>query len=225
MRRLAAGGIALTLVLVAAAVQGRAGSSQIAPGTVATTRPPPVLANGDPPRRLPAVVRRFSRRPIIGAKRVRRGAPTGRCRRERGERVVTAWLSPDGLSVIYSNPRSHGPRACDFVRVGGRWRLCSFGVARSRDPARIARAGGALGLCNWGRRWRAFVWTPSSSRAAWALVERGGYWVAYPAAGMRLIRISGTEGIAGHRFRVNVVFLDARGRVVERRRVVGAVAG
>ena len=69
------------------------------------------------------------------------------------------------------------------------------------------------------------MWIPSSERADWALVERRGYWVAYRTAGVRMIRISGTERIVRNRFRTTVVFLDSRSRVVERRRVVGVVAG
>jgi hypothetical protein len=216
---------AALLAAVAAAVA--VGAAAGARSGLAAARPPAVLADGSRPAMVPAAVRRFARRPVLGAKRIAIRALPRSCRANPRGRRVRGWLSPEGVSIVYTDRRSSLPRACDAILVGRRWERCSVGVARSRDPRRIQRAGGALGVCTRGGRWRAFMWIRSSRRSAWALVARRGYWVAYRTAGVRLIRISGTERRAARadRFRTTVVFLDRRGRVVERRRVVGAVAG
>jgi len=233
MRALAAGVALAFVALLGAAVAVREGPVAVsegpagapdAPATV--TRPPTRLADGTRPPTLPVALRRFEGLPVVGARLVVRPAVPRWCGANRLDRRLTAWLSPDGLSIVYSDRRSALPRACDVVRVDSRWARCSVGIARSRDPARIARAGGALGVCTRRGRWRAFMWVASSPRAAWALVRRQRFWVAYRTSGARLIRISGSErGRRADRFRTTVVFLDGRGRVVERRRVVGAVAG
>jgi hypothetical protein len=216
---------ALLALFAAATVIGATADARSA--LTASAPPPAVLADGSPPARLPAAVRRFAGRPVVGARRVAIRAVPSSCRATPRGRRVRGWLSPDGLSIVYTDRRSSLPRACDAVRVGRNWERCTGGLARSRDAGRIGRAGGALGVCTRGGRWRAFMWIRSSPRAAWALVQRRGYWVAYRTAGVELIRISGTERRTARadRFRTTVVFLDGRGRVVERRRVAGYVAG
>jgi hypothetical protein len=216
--------IAALLTALAAAVA--IGAEADARSATASARPPAVLADGSRPARLPGALRRFAGRPVVGAKRIALTAVPRSCRAERHRPGVRGWLSPEGLSIVYTDERSSLPRACDAVLVGRRWERCAVGVARSRNPHRIQRAGGALGVCTRGGTWRAFMWVASPPRSSWALVRRRGYWVAYRTDGASLIRISGTERPArSDQFRTTVVFVDARGRVVERRHVVGYVAG
>ena len=144
-----------------------------------------------------------------------------------GERQLVGLLSPDGLSLTYRDRASARVGACDAVRVGRRWVRCSIRFAPSTGPRAVERAGGALGSCRHRDRWTAFFWARSRSPAtSYALVARRGFWVAYSLGGEGMIRISSSWARAPRdRVGMTVVFVNRNHRVIERRRVVGVVAG
>ena len=190
-----------------------------------TTKPvvapviPRALADGSSPTRLHA----FRGHPVLAARElsgradaVRTGCldPHTRAR----ARLSGAWLSTEGLTVEYSVSRSQTALiACDKIRVGQRWERCGLGAARSRVPGRIELAGGGLSVaCG-----VAFMWIAVPDETAWALVDHGSFWLAYPTAGRRLIRVSKTA-ISGL---FHLAFLDRHGRLFREKSIRGVVAG
>lgn len=116
--------------------------------------------------------------------------------------------------------------ACDAVWIDGRWVHCGGRPARSRDPRRIELSGGGLNLCfRHGKkpRFGPFMWIAVPAETQWVLVDHYSYWVAYRAAGRRLLRISGLRRAPD--FRVKVAFLDRSGEVRRERQARGYVAG
>lgn len=198
----------------------------------ASPRGPQTLADGSRPPGLPGSLERFRGRPVVAVRELSTRAPEIRACAQSSSafrvlRLEGAWLSPDGLSVGHVVAgHGHGHRyqiaACDFVWAGGRLRPCGTGLVPSRDPISVSRAGGGLNVC---RRGRAFLWIPVLPAAAWALVERGSYWVAYPAMGRRLLRVSGTQRATGSSFRARLAFVDPSGREIGRAEFRGYVAG
>ena len=188
---------------------------------------PAVLADGSRPANLPAALRRFRDRPVLGAKEVGEDAvpfdPS--CRGAGAEaRFSDAWLSTEGLTVTYVTGGT--PFACDRVFVHGRWRLCGVGSARSREPRHIELAGGGLDFCfraGSKPRYHPFMWIAVPRATPWVLVDHYRYWVAYRTAGRRLLRISGLR--RARDFRVKVVLADETGKVLRERTVRGYVAG
>jgi hypothetical protein len=221
-------GLVLPVALVAGCDDGDGASS---------TRPaaglPPVpstLADGSRPAPLPAAVRRFRGRPVLGAKELpERSAWLRSSCRGLGEKpkFSTAWLSTEGLTVLYVVRVGRSVAfACDAVWADDRWVLCGGGSARSRDPRRVELAGGGLNFCfrpGGEPRFRPFMWIAVPAETNWVLVDHYSYWVAYRAAGRRLLRISGLRRAPD--FRVKVAFFDQSGQVRREREARGYVAG
>lgn len=198
-------------------------------------RVPRTLADGSRLLNLPPSLERFRGRPVIGVREVSRRAtelppctpssPSWRVLKLNG-----AWLSPDGLSVgLTVAGFGHGHRyqmhACDFVWVDERRRQGGVGLAPSRDPIAVSRAGGGLNLTSQRGTPRAFLWIPVLPAADWALVDRGSYWVAYAARGRSLLRVSGAERIMRSSFLVRVAFVAENGREIGWGEFRGYVAG
>lgn len=179
---------------------------------------------------LPAALRRFRGRPVVGAKELLRRARAARsCAPDPGLQIKSmgrAWLSTDGLSVEYLVEGSPPLVACGAVRRKGRWASCAFGVARSRDARRIELAGGGLDiLCSRPGKPLAFMWIAVPRKAPWALVDHRSFWVAYRSRESRRIHITATHGIVGSSLSVRVAFLDGRGRELAEKTATGYVAG
>jgi hypothetical protein len=69
------------------------------------------------------------------------------------------------------------------------------------------------------------MWIAVPVQAAWVFVDHHSYWVSYRTRGRRLLRISGLLGIERGRFRVNLAYLDERGRILRERQATGYEAG
>jgi len=193
--------------------------------------PPPVprmLADGSAPVVTPLALRSYRGLPVLGARALSpRSSSLGLCPPDPSLRRPTlagAWVSTEGLSVGY-HARGNPPLwACDAARIRGRLRPCSRAASPSRDPDRLARAGGSVGLCA-GRR-VAFMWIAAPAAAGWALSDHGSYWVAYRIPSSRLVRISGSNGVkAQGSFSVRVAFFSAPDRLLREERIQGFVAG
>jgi hypothetical protein len=185
---------------------------------------PRALADGSSPAPLPQGLQTFHGKPVLGARALAPGAPAVRtCPADaslRGRtRVVGAWVSAEGLSIGYAVRGTPPLFACDATRVGGRWQRCARASSPTRDPERLVRAGGSVGMCGS----RAFMWIASPARSRWALVEHASYWTAYRTPQTRILRVSGTKRSAV--FRVHAAFLDGTARVLAEKTITGRVAG
>jgi hypothetical protein len=193
--------------------------------------PPPVphtLADGSVPVASPEAPRNYRGRPVLVAKALSpRSATLRTCPPDptlRGPTLAGAWVSTDGLSVGYYARGTPPLWACDAARIRGRLRPCSRAASPSRDPDRLVRAGGSVGMCG-GRR-IAFMWIAAPAKARWALVDHESYWTAYRSPRSRLLRISGTKGVNPQgSFRPRVAFLAATGDVLRVETIQGFVAG
>jgi hypothetical protein len=215
-------GTALVLIVTGCEAQGHA--LQEAP-------PPPVprsLADGSAPASTPVALRSYRGRPVLGVRTLSpRAHALGICPPDPSLRRPTlagAWVSTDGLSVGYYARGTPPLWACDAVRIGGRLRPCSRAASPSRDPERLSRAGGSVGIC--GARRIGFMWIAAPRAARWALVDHESYWVAYRPPSSRLVRISGTKGVKPQgSFSARVAFFAAAGRLIREKTIQGFVAG
>jgi hypothetical protein len=185
---------------------------------------PRALADGSSPAPLPQGLQTFHGKPVLGARALAPGTPAVRdCPADaslRGRtRVIGAWVSAEGLSVGYAVHGTPPLFACDATRVGGRWQRCARASSPTRDPERLVRAGGSVGLCGA----RAFMWIAPPVQSRWVLVEHASYWTAYPSPATRLLRVSGTKD--GSAFRVHVAFLTGDARLIAEKTIKGFVAG
>jgi hypothetical protein len=144
-----------------------------------------------------------------------------------GARVAGVWLSREGLSVAYAVRGARQLYACDAVRVGDRWSVCARTITRSRDPSRVALAGGATGMCNHGR-WRAFTWIAVARGASWVLVDHRSSWTIYDVRNLdpALLRVSAAHGIDPRgKVHLRAVVLDRRFHPLADQRFTAFVAG
>lgn len=195
---------------------------------------PRVLADRSQPARLPARLRRFKGRPVIGATALPRASPVVRScpllpessiRRGAKWSVGAVWLSPEGLTVDYAfRSPSRGFVSCDAVWVKGRWRECGHGSTRSSPkPSRIEAAGGFPVSCFHVGKQVTFMWIAVSPGTWWTLVDHDDYWVAYQSP-RRLLRVGFVRGWADP-LRVRAAFVNRRGRLLKARMIRGYVAG
>ena len=221
-------GCAVLLIAVAAGCDS--GGSKGSQATTASTAVPRLLADGSRPAPLPASLRRFRGRSVVGVRELSSHSvpmPRSECLDAASRQKAMfsrGWLSTDGLTRQYSIEGAPGVRlvACDAIKRAGGWLRCGVAHASSLDPGSIEAAGGGLRfVCDDLARPTSFIWVAPPKDAAWTLVDHGGYWAAYLSRGRRLLRVSRS----GRAFRVHLVYLDGGLDVVRDRIVVGAVAG
>jgi hypothetical protein len=218
------------LRLVAATVVALAVGCGNGAGATSGAAVPKTLADGSRPATLPAALRTYRSRPVLGARTIAAGAATLRkCLPDpslRGRaRLAGAWLSTDGLSVGYFVRGTPPLFACDAAPIRSRLRQCAGAASPVRDPDRLAKAGGSLGICHTTPP-RGFMWVAPPASAAWVLVDHASFWVAYKAPPSRLLRVSGTKGVKPQgSFRARVAFLRLGGRLLREQTIRGSVAG
>jgi hypothetical protein len=232
-------GAALTAVLlVLASAAGCPGQEE-----EGTAGAPVRLADGSAPIALPSAVVAAAVKPVIGAKTITEqelveSSVVESCARSwmdlKSVAFFGAWLSPEGLSVAFTargkrtleGPAQRLLAACDWRWRGERWRAYGTGLAAWPDDPTLAASGDGLNLQGGPGRWVGFLWVTAPPGAAWVLVDRGSYWVAYRIEEGSPVRVSSTGGVQrASVMRVRVLFLDSAGMPIETREIEGVVAG
>ena len=168
---------------------------------------------------MPAGLRRFRGRPVIGAKELPDFAAKLICppqkKVENQATLVGAWLSPDGLAVGYGVGNSQ-LYSCDAAPAGGRLKKCAETLVEGDSLAKITQAESPA-TCSDPKPGRSFMWVAvPSQQTAYALVDNGSFWVAYQTSGKPLLRVTANEELgSAASFRAKVVFVNAQGRSLQ----------
>lgn len=205
-------------LLLLATAHGCAGDDGNSKTTASSSAPPrPVartLADGSAPSPMPDALRRFRGRPVIQSKELPGQAAELFCSADgtpaAGRQPAAAWISTDGLSVVYAPVGdASGVYVCEALWDGERWDQCAFTLTENETQA------GQAAVCTDGDPPRAFMWLTVPQGVAWALVDHRSFWVAYLAANRPVLRISATEGASDDGLApTKVALVNQRGRVL-----------